>query len=150
MQPDPTNAKPAVAGGFARKHAAVKSRANVNAAAVQTSSRPRRCPWFAEVVERAARPGPWHSTAIVHAGSGAWERARETHDIGRRACTVLPPGTDPAAIAWPPVRCWIGDTGDLPTAAALELARCLIDCGADRVHLIGEHIRPALAMRRAR
>lgn len=40
MQPDPTNAKPAMAGGFAIKHATVKTQANGNAAAVQTSTPP--------------------------------------------------------------------------------------------------------------
>lgn len=40
MQPDPTNAKPAMAGGFAGKHATVKTQANGNAAAVQTSTPP--------------------------------------------------------------------------------------------------------------
>ena len=124
-------------------------RGNGNAAAVQTSSSLRRCPWHADVIELAARPGAWHGTAILHAGTGAWDRAKPTRDAGRRACTVLPPGTDPAAVRWPSIASWIGDTGDLPTADAIALARCLIDCGADRVHLIGEHIRPSMTMRRA-
>lgn len=153
MQPDPTNAKPAMAGGFAVKHATVKTQANGNAAAVQTSSRLRRCPWHADVIGLAAEPiapySAWRDCALIFAGSGAWSRAEATRDAGRRACTVLPPGADPAAVRWPSIACWIGDTGDLPTADVIALARCLIDCGADRVHLIGEHIRPSMTMRRA-
>lgn len=117
---------------------------------VQTSRRLRRCPWFAEAIERAARPGAWHATAIVHAGAGAWNRAAATHQAGRRACTVLPLGTDPAAIRWPPVRFWIADAGDLPTADAIELARLLIDAGAVLVQMVGAHVRPSLTVRSAR
>lgn len=40
MQPDSTDAKPAVVGGLAGKHATVKTRANGNATAVQTSTTP--------------------------------------------------------------------------------------------------------------
>ena len=129
-------------------------RGNGNAAAVQTSSRLRRCPWHADVIRLAAEPiapySAWRDCALIFAGTGAWDRAKPTRDAGRRACTVLPPNTDPAAVRWPSIASWIGDTGDLPTADAIALARCLIDCGADRVHLIGEHIRPSLTMRRAR
>ncbi|MBK8070090.1 MAG: hypothetical protein IPK27_21505 [Rhodanobacteraceae bacterium] len=63
---------------------------------------------------------------------------------------MLPPSTDPAAILWPRVRWWIGDAGDLPTAEALELARVLIDFGAERVQMIGVNLRPSLSIRSAR
>lgn len=117
---------------------------------VQTSSRPRRCPWFADVLRLAAAPLPpydqWRDCALIYAGSGAWTAAAPNRTHGKRACTLLPPGTDPAAVIWPRVSDWIGDAGDLRTEAALELARCLIDCGAVRVQLVGQNIRPALVM----
>lgn len=116
---------------------------------VQPSTRPIRCPWFAEVVERAARPGGWNSTAIIHAGIGAWTRATATHQAGRRACTVLPLGADPAAIRWPSVRFWVADAGDLASADAIELARLLIDSGAELVQMVGRNLRPSLVVRRA-
>lgn len=147
--PSPQTQNPAGGRGSAKQHVTGQVAAHGNAAAVQTSSRPRRCPWHAEVIERASRPGPWHATAIVHAGTGAWERARETHAAGRRAVTVCPPGTDPAAVCWPCVPNWIGDAADLPTEVALELARVLIDAGAELVQMVGERIKPSLVMRRA-
>jgi hypothetical protein len=105
------------------------------------------------VIRLAAEPiapySAWRDCALIFAGSGAWSRAEATRDAGRRACTVLPPDTDPAAVQWPPVRSWVGDCGDLPTTRAVELARCLIDAGADLVQMIGEHIRPSMTMRRA-
>lgn len=117
---------------------------------VQTSSRPRRCPWFADVLRLSANPAPersaWRWTAVIFAGSRAWDAAAPIRAAGRRACTLLPPGTDPAAVIWPRVSDWIGDAGDLPTEQALELARCLIDSGAARVQLIGQYIRPAVVM----
>lgn len=147
--PDPQMQRPPARAVAGETNALVKARAKDRAAAVWTSSSPRRCPWFAEVIERAARPGAWHATAIVYAGATAWERAQESHEAGRRACTLLVPGVPPATVRWPSVANWIGDTGDLPTAQSIELARCLIDSGAELVQLVGDHIRPSLTMRRA-
>lgn len=154
--PTPETTNPAGGRGSAKQHATVKTlvpQADGNAAAVQTSSRLRRCPWHADVIRLAAEPiapySAWRDCALIFAGSGAWSRAEPTRDTGRRACTLLPPGTDPAAVQWPPVRSWVGDCGDLPTTRAVELARCLIDAGADLVQMIGEHIRPSMTMRRA-
>lgn len=145
MQPDPETQSPAGGRGSAKQQMTGQ---------VASHSTPRRCPWHADVIRLAAEPiapySAWRDRALIFAGSGAWSRAEATRDAGRRACTVLPPGTDPTSVRWPSIASWIGDTGDLPTADVIALARCLIDCGADRVHLIGEHIRPALAMRRAR
>lgn len=144
MQPDPQTTNPAGGRGSAKQQMTGQ---------VASHSTPRRCPWHADVIRLAAEPiapySAWRDCALIYAGTGAWSRAEATRDAGRRACTVLPPGTDPAAVRWPSIACWIGDAGDLPTTDAIALARCLIDCGADRVHLIGEHIRPALTMRRA-
>lgn len=67
-----------------------------------------------------------------------------------RACTLLPTGTFPDAVRWPSVRYWIGDCGDLATEHALDLARRLIDAGAELVQMVGEHLKPSLTMRRAR
>lgn len=154
MQPDSDTPSPARQRGPAKQQMTGQVGWNGNAPAVQTSSRLRRCPWHADVIRLAAEPiapySAWRDCALIFAGSNAWNRASEARKAGRRAVTVCPPGMDPAAIQWPAVRFWIGDTGDLPTADAIALARCLIDCGADRVHLIGEHIRPSLTMRRAR
>lgn len=130
--------------------ALVKAQMEDSPSAVWTSTTPRRCPWFAEVVERAARPGAWRATAIVHAGNGAWQRAAETRKNGRRACTCLPPGIHPSSVVWPPVANWIGDAGDLGTTEAIELARCLIDAGAKFVQMIGDNLKPSLTMRRTR
>lgn len=148
----PETSAPPAAGPEARsaKTWGGKARGHYMSRILQPSSRPRRCPWHANVIERAARLGAWHATAILHAGTGAWDRARPTHDAGRRAVTVLPASADPALIRWPSIRCWLGDCGDLPTAEVLELARCLIDAGAEAVHMVGEHLRPSLVMRRAR
>lgn len=130
--------------------ALVKAQAEDSPSAVWTSTTRRRCPWFAEVVERAARPGAWRATAIVHAGSGAWQRAREIREGGRRACTCLVPGVDPTAVVWPSVSNWIGDAGDLGALDAVELARCLIDAGVSLVQMVGDNLKPSLIVRRAR
>lgn len=148
--PDPQTQRPPARAVAGETNALVKARAKDRAAAVWTSSNPRRCPWFTDAIERAARPGAWHDTAVIHAGSGAWDRARETHDTGHRACTLLTPDTDPAAVRWPSIPNWIGDAGDLPTTTAIELARCLIDAGAELVQMVGAHVKPSLTMRRAR
>ena len=154
MQPDSDTPSPARQRGPAKQQMTGQVGWNGNAPAVQTSSRLRRCPWHADVIRLAAEPiapySAWRDCALIFAGSGAWSRAEATRDAGRRACTVLPPGTDPAAVQWPPVRSWVGDCGDLPTTRAVELARCLIDAGADLVQMIGENLKPSLTMRRAR
>lgn len=123
-------------------------------AAVKTSDRPRRCPWYADVVRLAADPVPpyhgWRGVAILYAGSGSWDRAAETREAARRACTVLPPGADPAAIVWPAVRQWIADVADLEPGTAIELGRCLIDRGAEMIVISGERISGGMVLRRAR
>jgi hypothetical protein len=63
---------------------------------------------------------------------------------------LLVPGTDPTTVIWPAIKSWIGDAGDLPTTTAIELARCLIDAGAELVQMTGDHVKPSLTMRRAR
>lgn len=146
MPPDPQTQNPAGGRGSAVKHATGQAQGNVNAP-------PRRCPWFDDVTRLAADPAPAYiasrDRAMIFAGTGAWDRATDTHQAGRRACTVLPPGTDPRNVRWPSVRFWIGDTGDLPTTEAIELARALIDAGAELVQLVGQYLRPSLTMRRA-
>lgn len=145
MQPSPETTNPAGGRGSAKQQMTGQ---------VGSHSTPRRCPWHAEVIRLAAEPiaaySAWRDCALIFAGSGAWNRASEARKAGRRAVTVCPPGMDPAAIQWPAVRFWIGDTGDLPTADAIALARCLIDHGAELVQVVGERIRPSLTMRRAR
>lgn len=153
MQPSPQTTSPAGWRGSAMKHAPGNVRQHSSRPSVQTSTRPRRCPWFADVQRLAAEPArcysAWRGVAILHAGSGAWERAAETRDAGRRACTVLPPGADPAAIVWPAVRQWIADVADLEPGAAIELGRCLIDHGAAFVVMAGDRLRGGLTLRRA-
>lgn len=104
----------------------------------------RRCPWFADLVRLASAPvGPysqWRDTALIFAGSDAWEQAKPARDSGRRAVTVCPPGSDPAMIAWPSVRYWIGDAGDLAAGQVVTLARALGAAGAERVTLVSPHI----------
>lgn len=140
--PDPQKQNPAGGRGSAAKHATGQAQANGNA-------QPRRCPWFDDVLTRSAGRA-WHGTAFVHAGTGAWERATESRAYCIRACTLLPPGTDPRNVRWPPIRFWIGDTGDLPTTEAIELARTLIDAGSELVMLVGDNLKPSLTVRRAR
>lgn len=149
--PNPANEKPGAAGTADRVWIAQQnSPPDSTAMGAATSTNSRRCPWFNEVIERAARPGAWHAHAIIHCGSGAWDRARDTHDVGRRACTLLPPESDPAAVRWPAIKNWVGNAGDLPTASAIELARVLIDAGAELVQMVGDNIKPSLTVRRAR
>jgi hypothetical protein len=123
-------------------------------AAVKTSDRPRRCPWFADVQRLAAEPARCYSAcrgqAILCAGSQAWETAAPIREAGRRAVTVLPPGTDPAALTWPSVPRWIVASGDLEAGAALELGRLLIDAGAELIVISGERISGGMVLRRAR
>lgn len=88
--------------------------------------------------------------AKVYAGTGAWARALDAKQTCSRACTVLPPGTSPSNVKWPPIHVWASEAGDLPTDEAIELARCLIDAGAERVYMWGDNIKPSLTMRRAR
>jgi len=145
----PDERNPAVRRGFEFQQATGQVGANGNASAFQTSTPPRRCPWYDDVIRRSAGKA-WHATAFLHAGTGAWERATASREHCIRACTLLPPGTDPATVRWPSIRYWIGDTGDLPTTIAIELARCLIDAGSELVQLVGDHLKPSLTMRRAR
>lgn len=112
-----------------------------------------RCPWYADVARLGSSDQPqgncWRETALVFAGAAGWDRAQPHRAQGKRAVTVLPPGTEPRAIAWPPVRWWIVDAGDLPTTMALDLARALIDAGGSSVHMIGQYLVPSANMQRA-
>jgi hypothetical protein len=96
------------------------------------------------VVRLIADPVPpydaWRDTALVFAGSDAWAASAPTRKAGRRACTLLPPGSDPKAIEWPRVNQWVGETGDLPAGDVLALARSLIAAGAARVTLVTKSI----------
>jgi len=92
----------------------------------------------------------WAGIALIFAGSGAWDAAKPARESGKRAVTALPPGDDPARIIWPRVQNWIGDCGDLDTPTSIELARCLIDSGADLVRLVGQNIKPSLTVRARR
>lgn len=118
-----------------------------------TSSRLRRCPWFADVVRLAAEPArsysAWRGTAILCAGSNAWDDAAPIREAGRRAVTVLPPGTDPAAVIWPAVPRWHVAAGDLEAGDAIKLGRLLIDYGAKLVVISGERISCGAGVRRA-
>lgn len=153
--PSPENARPRPAGTGSRPQfdAPWGVQRQYSRPAVQTPSRPRRCPWFAEVVRLAADPVPpydgWRGVAILYAGSGSWERAAETRQAGRRACTVCPPDAQPSAIVWPPVWQWLVDAGDLEAGEAIELARTLVDHGAELVVLLGDRLRGGLTLRRA-
>lgn len=147
--PKPEKRSPPDGAGFGSGAAPGETRRHDMSSATQPSRRPKRCPWFADVIHRSAGRA-WHATAFVHAGTGAWERANDSRSNCIRACTLLPPGTDPASIRWPSVRFWIGDTGDLPTADAIELARVLIDAGAELVQMVGRNLRPSLTVRSAR
>ena len=131
----------------------VRQRCRTSNPMPRDTERPRRCPWFADVLRLATDPPPpydqWRGCALIYAGSDAWSAAAPNRSDGRRACTLLPPGEAPGALIWPPVRDWIGNTGDLAAADALELARCLIDAGAERVQMTGQNLKPSLTMRRA-
>lgn len=147
MQPNPRNATPP-AGRPRAWH-------NVAASNPRHHSTPprRRCPWHADLVRLAASPvqpyQAWRDCAVLFAGTHAWEAAAPTRERGARAVTVLPPGADPHSIMWPPVRWWVCDVGDVATDQALELARCLIDAGAQSVQAIGRNLIPSLCVRRA-
>ena len=112
----------------------------------------KRCPWYAEVIQRAAQPrspfSAWVGTSLLFAGSNAWAMARPHRERGARAVTVLPPGELPASIEWPPVADWIVDAGDLPAGEAVEVGRCLIDCGARRVQMVGDQLASSLRLLR--
>jgi hypothetical protein len=104
----------------------------------------RRCPWYRDVVELAARPLPPYERsvgmALVFAGSHAWQLAADVRDAGRRALTLLPPGAEPESLRWPPVHRWIGDCGDLDSTRVVQLARVLVGAGAMRVHLMAKGV----------
>jgi hypothetical protein len=102
----------------------------------------------------AAKPvGPysqWRDTALVFAGTGAWELARPIREAGRRAVTVLPHGESPSAIAWPRVRFWLGRCDDLEPGLVVGLARALIGAGAERVTLLGQNVPHRVLVARRR
>lgn len=146
MQPDMTT-RPRPAGTGSRPQGFTAGNPHQKSRRLDgwTSTPPRRrCPWYADVVRFAAGP-VWHDCALLFAGRHAWEAAATRR--GNRAVTVLPPGSDPASIAWPAIGCWIVDAGDLPASIALDLARALIDAGALRVHASGQNLLPSLCMR---
>lgn len=107
-------------------------------------SRGRRCPWYRDVIDLVERPrspyDAWVGTALLFAGSAAWQLAEPARTNGRRAVTLLPPGADPEAMRWPPVRCWIGDCGDLDAGRVVRLAQVLAGAGALQVHLISKRV----------
>ena len=74
------------------------------------------------------------------AGSQAWQLAEPARIAGQRAVTLLPPGAEPEAIRWPPVRCWIGDCGDLDAGRVVRLAQVLVGAGALRLHLLAKNV----------
>jgi hypothetical protein len=90
----------------------------------------------------------WRNTALIFAGSDAWNAAKPTRDAGRRAVTLCPPDTHPSAIQWPSVAYWLGDVGDMDLNSAIDLGRLLIDHGAIRVTFVGREIPKALVLRR--
>jgi hypothetical protein len=119
--------------------------------AVQLSplrSRGRRCPWYRDALDLAARPRApydrWTGTAMVFAGSQAWQLAEHARTAGQRAVTLLPPGAEPEAMRWPPVLCWIGDCGDLDAGRVVRLAQVLVGAGALRLHLLAKNIEGGL------
>ena len=151
--PNPGTQKAPARGLSGETLATGKARSDGNASVAQKSSL-RRCPWFADVLRLAADPiapyDRWKNTALIFAGAHAWDASKPTRESGRRAVTLLPPGADPACVTWPRVQTWFGDAGDLDAPTAIELARCLIDAGADLVRMIGSNVKPSLTMRRAR
>jgi hypothetical protein len=147
-RPENETASPLSKGRPSESNALVKAPENCISQPARATG-PRRCPWFAEVVQRAVGPA-WNGVAKIFAGTGAWNCARHAKDTCSRACTLLPPGTSPGSVKWPRIYLWVVEAGDLPTDEAIELARCLIDAGAERVFMLGDNIKPSLTMRRAR
>jgi hypothetical protein len=64
--------------------------------------------------------------------------------------TVCPPGADPSAIQWPAVRHWVGDAGDLEAERVIELARRLIEAGAESVVLVARNLAEGALLARRR
>lgn len=154
MRAETTRPRPGGTGPRAYIAAPGSVQRQYSGAVVQTATRPRRCPWYQDVLRLAAEPArcysAWRGVAILHAGTGAWERAAPIREACRRAVTVMPADALANRIVWPPVRQWIADCGDLEVPDALELARCLIDCGAELVVMRGDRVPRGICMRRAR
>lgn len=90
--------------------------------------RRRKCPYHDEVAN--AVTAGLNPNAFLYAGPDCWQRAeRRRSQHGPGSALVLPRGTAPEALRWPPVDALVVDARDLSGADREALARALVRDG---------------------